>query len=152
LKEKVEDCDPCDKGYYCPYKGQSSSTLPLFAGYHGGDEDSHKIPNPYSCPQGFYCPEGSVDMVPCPDGSWTPDIGASSEGDCIPCQRGFFCTLTTMYTERSTNGFDAWRTGNQQFTIDELRDGTTGLTTVATYYGECLDGYICEEGAIDPEP
>lgn len=89
------------------------------------------IPNPYLCPQGFYCQEGTADAVPCPDGKWTSDKGAASQSDCIPCKRGFFCKFTTMYADVD---FKTWKSVNPSFTLAQL---IAGYSEISIYYGAC---------------
>jgi len=45
--------------------------------------------------------------------------------------------------------FLVFKSTNPSFTIAELK---VGFSKTATYYGKCLDGYICLEGSIKPAP
>lgn len=53
---------------------------------------------PVACPQGFYCPPGTVmgTEFPCPQGTVQPQIGASTEGDCLPCPSGYMSTTSIL--------------------------------------------------------
>lgn len=79
-------------------------------------------------------------MIPCDDGYWTVTTGATRKDDCIPCKRGFFCTLTTMY---NSNAFKEWRhslgisddTMKHSFTYDSiLAMGPVGSFVFTDYY------------------
>ncbi|KAL7981551.1 hypothetical protein Chor_005639 [Crotalus horridus] len=41
--------------------------------------------------EGFYCPEGSVAPIPCPDDTTGSHPGAKQKGDCLPCPPGRWC-------------------------------------------------------------
>ncbi|WAR28188.1 hypothetical protein MAR_013892, partial [Mya arenaria] len=41
------------------------------------------------CQQGHYCPEGTVNPLPCPQGNYNNMTG---QGDCNPCPAGYYCT------------------------------------------------------------
>lgn len=94
-------CTDCTQGYYCPFKGQTSATHKIVARYHGGGVAGHEIPDPYLCPVTAYCPEGSADAIPCPDGQWTPSRGYEELSQCMPCERGKFCRFETMFADAS---------------------------------------------------
>ena len=102
-------------------------------------------------------------MTPCPDGSWTTDRGASQENDCIPCPRGYFCKFSTMFADKSTNGFESFRNtadNYKDFLINDPNDFSTydaydvfaTFVSLSDYWGKCSDGYICEEGATSRTP
>lgn len=40
------------------------------------------------CPVGYYCPEGSVTPVGCPDGSYQDELGKTY---CKSCPAGYYC-------------------------------------------------------------
>ena len=50
------------------------------------------------------------------------------------------------------SNFKTWMTTHPDFDIAELTDGSTGFSTIATYYGDCEDGYICYEGSTVSDP
>lgn len=52
------------------------------------------------CIAGYYCPKGSYLITAtskpgkaCPVGTFNPDIGARSVGDCMDCPEGYMCTI-----------------------------------------------------------
>mmetsp|Transcript_32591 Transcript_32591/g.40401 ORF Transcript_32591/g.40401 Transcript_32591/m.40401 type:complete len:109 (+) Transcript_32591:415-741(+) len=107
----------------------SAASTPLLARYHGNGVGGHKIPNPYLCPVTAYCPEGSADATACPNGKWTPSVGAISAQDCIPCKRGYFCNFFSM---RSHSSFAAFKSAYPAFTMTQLENN---FASIATYYG-----------------
>ncbi|CDI84805.1 hypothetical protein, conserved [Eimeria praecox] len=42
------------------------------------------------CMPGYYCPEGSSSMIPCPVGTYNPDSAKGSPDDCLECPVGSF--------------------------------------------------------------
>ena len=43
------------------------------------------------CPQGTYCPEGSVTTSACPPGTYNPAIQIGQLEDCVNCTAGRYC-------------------------------------------------------------
>lgn len=65
---------------------------------------SSGLMTPYQtpCPMYFYCPLGTVDPTPCPDGTITLSPGAASISDCTPCPRGYYCLFGTYFTNQGS--------------------------------------------------
>ena len=40
------------------------------------------------CPPGYYCPEGTIQPVPCDVGTYQPNYGGET---CLPCPMGHYC-------------------------------------------------------------
>ncbi|XP_046718698.1 zonadhesin isoform X3 [Silurus meridionalis] len=89
---------PCNPGYYCSLKSVSPtphhnrSYADTVHGPNDEDEldDLARITGNF-CPQGHYCPIGSVQPLKCPPGTFLGRYGAVSESDCNPCVPGYFC-------------------------------------------------------------
>lgn len=58
-------CYVCPEGYFCPKPGTNPFDFP--------------------CIRGHYCPAGSHDPLPCPEGSYNNQERSTSISDCIPC-------------------------------------------------------------------
>ena len=43
------------------------------------------------CPEGYYCPTGTVDPEPCPKGRYSNSTGLQGEVDCVLCPGGYYC-------------------------------------------------------------
>lgn len=64
------------------------------------------------CFAGYYCKKNSYKHttgthankagLPCPVGTFNPDIGARSVGDCITCPEGYLCTVEAIDTDYAT--------------------------------------------------
>ena len=80
--------NPCSPGYYCRYGAQTTTPN------QGAQADV--------CPAGSYCPEGTADPVPCPEGSFSPTAGLHMESQCTNCTGGYYCNETgnTLLLER----------------------------------------------------
>nr|XP_057935999.1 SCO-spondin isoform X4 [Doryrhamphus excisus] len=81
------ECVTCPAGFYC-------------AGSMDDDDDRKKpgIQTPTLCPQGNYCPPGSQSGVafPCPAGTFSRQMGLSSEWGCEPCPPGTYCASSGL--------------------------------------------------------
>lgn len=70
----VSDCYPCPPGYVCGSIGQS---------------DPYVTP----CAPGYYCPVGTnfLTQIPCPGGTYNPNISGTDINSCLPCTSGNYC-------------------------------------------------------------
>lgn len=66
----------CDEGYYCP--GAATS------------------PQEFDCPVGHFCPNGTGLPQPCRNGTYAPTTNLKEEGECTPCDGGFYCNGTGL--------------------------------------------------------
>lgn len=48
------------------------------------------------CPEGYYCPVGTTNPVPCPKGMYSNSTGLQAELDCVLCPAGSYCEQTAM--------------------------------------------------------
>ena len=48
------------------------------------------------CPAGYYCPEGTADPIPCPEGTYSPTVGLHEVYQCLNCTGGSYCNETGM--------------------------------------------------------
>ncbi|CUE73353.1 membrane-associated protein, putative [Bodo saltans] len=69
-------CFDCHAGFYCP------------AGTAGQGAANQ-------CPSGSYCPAGSPFPTPCPAGTYSNDLQATSRASCVLCPEGYFCPSGT---------------------------------------------------------
>uniref|UniRef100_A0A8C8VT86 Predicted gene 9195 n=2 Tax=Peromyscus maniculatus bairdii TaxID=230844 RepID=A0A8C8VT86_PERMB len=98
----------CPQGFYCP----EGSLQPKACG-NGTFQPQEAQGSCEVCPMGFYCEASSTDLVtmalayasktisfpgshsatarPCPQGTFGPRPGATTELDCEPCPAGMFC-------------------------------------------------------------
>ena len=75
--------DPsCDPGYYCKSKAiEKTPTKDLSADNLFGP-----------CEGGYYCPKGVSAPLPCPPGTFSPNLKLSAVGQCSPCTAGSYCS------------------------------------------------------------
>ncbi|CEM37955.1 unnamed protein product [Vitrella brassicaformis CCMP3155] len=81
---------PCEAGYVC-FKGVGPSPRP---GLNISDNEQFGVIGiQYGglCPSGHYCPEGTIEPVPCEPGTGRFQPGASKREDCIKCPAGSYC-------------------------------------------------------------
>ncbi|XP_074158322.1 uncharacterized protein LOC141562243 [Sminthopsis crassicaudata] len=107
-------CQSCPMGRYCPREGSWQPGGLCSAGYYceGGaiwpiPKRTAAFPLNGPCPKGHYCPEGTLTPLPCPKGTLRNTTGGSSEGSCLPCPAGFFCSAPGLSspTGSCTTGF-----------------------------------------------
>jgi len=78
---KPSDCSICTSGQYCDEEGMSDTK---------------------ECPQGYYCPLGTIIPEPCPEGSYGATTGLTDSKSCTPCPSGYYCgkrSLTSPETQ-----------------------------------------------------
>lgn len=78
---------PCDKGYYCPSGSSAATEMPCPVGKyrsltHGAEPSDCQLcvsghycstiglDDPVDCPLGYYCPLGTIEPEPCPEGTY----------------------------------------------------------------------------------
>ena len=98
----VDQCKPCQAGYYCDSEHLTNVTDQCSAGYycvHGVDRpdpdgdnatscsyyDSRQTGYGGQCPVGHYCVEGTVQPEPCAAGTYAASEGMDA---CLPCEPG----------------------------------------------------------------
>jgi len=100
-------CKPCPAGTWTNLTGQISCsfTCPLGTYSLSGSKNASAC---FSCPAGYYCPEGVLTSCPagsyssltnqisistcqsCPQGMYSA-AGSTSASDCKPCEAGYYC-------------------------------------------------------------
>ncbi|XP_076833089.1 uncharacterized protein LOC143478045 [Brachyhypopomus gauderio] len=122
-----ENCEPCPPGYCCQGDG---------------------VVEPDPCPQGFYCPLGTVmgTEFPCPQGTVRPLPGAFSEEDCLPCPSGMFCASPGLSepTGLCQDGFYC--------PPGAISPNATGQTMESVSNNICPPGHYCPVGMGYPLP
>jgi len=93
--EGSDECYPCPAGKYCDELGINSDVLKLKdckQGYLCIEGATKPSPTDGTtgkmCDPGYYCPTGTVEMIPCPGGSYEPRSGSYQ---CQPCPAGYYC-------------------------------------------------------------
>ncbi|XP_061734344.1 neurogenic locus notch homolog protein 3-like [Nerophis ophidion] len=94
--------DLCPVGHYCPVGSASPTRCPDGTSTNTtGAETCHECPSGsyclsgegiQHCPLGHYCLGGGVDgILPCPPGTYNPQLGLSQVEQCRICPAGFYC-------------------------------------------------------------
>ncbi|XP_032305021.1 zonadhesin-like isoform X2 [Coturnix japonica] len=89
------ECLPCPGGTFCASAGLVSPSGPCMPGFYCTLKA--RVPNPANdatgglCPAGHYCPAGSNEPQPCPNGMFLPQFGMAYHNACLPCPGGKFC-------------------------------------------------------------
>ena len=84
----------CTLGQYCSQDELAAPEGDCTAGYYcpGGATS----PQQNDCPTGHYCPLGTGNPVPCRNGTYGPTTRLTSDGECYPCDGGFYCNGTGL--------------------------------------------------------
>ena len=68
------------------------------AGFYctGAAEKSNPVSEAYGdrCPVGHFCPVNTSSPVPCPAGTYQPEVQMTNDSACLPCAPGMFCNQT----------------------------------------------------------
>ena len=146
----------CAPGFYCPGSAYIDTRTPS------------TYPNNFTCPAGYYCPEGSDSPVACPAGQFTQIPG---QFECDLCPAGFYCVGDRTNVEPidcppghycPSGTFEPFRCPNGTFTYenetnleidDECRPCPAGQYCRHGFVsGECSAGYYCLAGSEDYTP
>lgn len=97
---------PCPAGRYSSSFGQSYLADCSFtpAGYYSIEASSKPTG---LCNPGYYCPLASTSpiQIPCPERTYLPEFGGSSESDCSLCIAGGFCPSGTSTPSVCPQGY-----------------------------------------------
>jgi hypothetical protein len=85
------DCQQCSGGMYCDQVGLSLPAGSCQAGYfclYGANSSTPSQPNNADiCPEGFYCPSGTVSPQSCPPGTFNPITTTYLMCNIVKCSR-----------------------------------------------------------------
>ena len=168
--EKVEDCDACEAGYYCPVNGTDLVSYPCVAGYYcpTGTSNPTSFEN-LRCPTGSYCPIGSSSPRPCEAGTYQNEIGQSECKNCsqgyycevntttpVDCPPGYYCPSMTRYPTEFACPNGTYSNSTNLGAISECQQCTPGMYCGTTALLEptsvCSAGYFCGMGASVAQP
>ncbi len=98
----------CSPGHYCPEgsvsKTQASCPIGTYRSLTRGSQPSHcsicpsgsfcnqpAMSQPTTCPAGYYCPLGTINPEPCPEGTYSGNVGLTDSKSCTTCPSGYYC-------------------------------------------------------------
>ena len=89
--QSAGDCSSCPHGYVCT--ATATVALDAYVCSAGsfcpsGLATTGAAP---SCAKGYHCPVGSVEQIPCSEGTYQPEAGKST---CLPCTAGNYCPFS----------------------------------------------------------
>jgi len=102
------------------------------------------------CPAGYYCPQGSINPIPCVVGTYNPNSSTSGQDACLNCSQGKYCDEVGLTYEKGicSKGYFC-KSGSPSKTP------AINLTVSQNFidsYGMCPRGHYCPEGTSSPEP
>ncbi len=134
------DCAPCPGGYYCDGIGRTEPAGVCDAGFYCREKAYTSAPPDTDsggiCTVGGYCPPGSAFPQACNPGEYSPNLGAKTKYDCVPCDPGYFCAGSSSEGARSECAAGYYCTGG---------------SSVPTQHDTPV-GHYSEAGAFKPEP
>nr|XP_054760934.1 uncharacterized protein LOC129267226 [Lytechinus pictus] len=124
------ECFTCPQGFYCA--------------------DGERL---LACPRGHYCPEGtgSNGSIPCPRGTYNPDLGLASVDQCQPCAPGYYCTQLGAYTFGIANA-SAGPCDPGYFCQSGVNISNPDGETNSGIGGPCPKGFFCPQQTSVPQP
>ncbi|XP_053729819.1 SCO-spondin isoform X1 [Synchiropus splendidus] len=161
----ISGCEPCPPGSYCASFGLAAPTGACSPGYLCLLRSLSSQPGDGAtggrCAAGWYCPQGTSYMVPCPAGTFSSVAGAVNLEACQlclpghycaedglsspsgPCKPGFFCTVG------SPTATPLWN-----ISVDgTCPSSNSGVPTLGRYHGDvCPAGHFCPGGSEKPSP
>ena len=136
----VSQCTLCSAGMFCPLHGHTSPSGPCHEGYYCLYGANSSTPNQGTtanvCPEGHYCPTGTVAPINCPRGAFNPLTMATALSDCQNCPGGKYCNASGLLQP----------TGN----CDEGYFCPEGSTNSSSYL--CSTGHYCPASSGSPTP
>ncbi|TSQ58043.1 Sodium channel subunit beta-3 [Bagarius yarrelli] len=167
---ELSACLPCPAGFSCSSRGLTAPSHVCHAGYYCPEGQNSSQPAQYMCSPGQMCPPGSATPIYCAPGSYQ---SLYTQEECLLCSPGFFCeasgTTTPVpcplghYCPAGTkSGYEfpcPVGTYSNELGISGvgkciscpsgLYCGSLGLSTPT---GNCSPGYLCIQGASQPQP
>ena len=157
----IDNCTECPSGYYCQDRGLSAPTGMCNAGHicYGGATANDPVYNDDpsgnktiitwgdTCHEGFYCPQGTALMIPCPAGTYNPYRSGQSESQaCTSCDPGKYCSGTNLTAVSGDCDPGYYCLGGAY--IPDPIDNVTG--NICPLYHYCSGGtdvaQLCEQG------
>ncbi|CAG5113760.1 Oidioi.mRNA.OKI2018_I69.chr2.g7850.t1.cds [Oikopleura dioica] len=144
------DCEICEQGWICTGVGLiDTEETPCYAGYYCPERQNNAAGRleaqngkAHPCEEHEYCPTGSFEGIPCPDGTYRNNTGdwfGYDEASCQPCDPGKYCIEDDRLIECEAGYICSWGA-----TKPDPEDGDTGYI--------CPKGHYCPAGALRPEP
>ena len=164
-------CLPCPPGYFCSSSGLPSPSGGCSEGYFcsGGTVDAKPVDSTGGiCPPGTFCNGTNAEPFTCREGTFT---NTSGNAKCMLCPAGHFCLPSNPATPKlcPPGNFCPQGTGSD---LRQCPPGTLNPTTgaesvqgcelcpagkfcgsfgLAHPTGDCEGGFLCEDGAFDPQ-
>jgi len=125
---------PCTTNYYCSGgKGVEDGLCGPGAYCLSGDSDRYAR----ACPAGSYCNGTTLGVQPCPQGTFSDLINATSIEECLPCPGGMYCNRTASVSSWAMPCPAGWY----------CPEGT-----VSPWSHQCTLGHYCPGGTSAPVP
>ena len=123
--QNESNCLLCTAGSYCSAYGMPLPDDLCDAGWYCPEGMTTPQPPSYQCLAGHKCPRGSPDQMPCPSGSYQPNVG---EAACLECPSGMYC--------------------DQNEAISELQSGVAAPSHGVVTPKDCPAGFYCPNGTM----
>lgn len=81
--------EPCPGGTYTDVRGtkQRADCKPCEEGYYCPQGSPEMV----ACPLGFYCPDSVAKPIPCDEGTFGEQLFLTDADECTPCTKGYYC-------------------------------------------------------------
>merc|ERR1711871_964337 len=163
--ESEDACTKCDAGKFCNAEGLKAPEAECSAGWYCPVGSNSSQPDGRKCPVGHYCGGGSSDPTPCPTGTYSNQLGLSTQGQCTGCPAGSYCEgvgksaptgvcLAGWYCTGSASTPTQHETLAGYFTLngsssaEPCSSGTYQPHRRSSSCMNCPQGYYCNETAL----
>ncbi|KAL8270980.1 hypothetical protein Esti_005101 [Eimeria stiedai] len=130
--------EECPLGKFCASKGLKEPSGDCHEGFFCGGGATEPASAQNACAPGHYCPRGTEELRPCPQGTFLSASGAWNEDQCQACPPGRFCALPGLAAPSGVCSIGFFCTSKS--------------TSPGDAASICPEGKYCPEGTGDPIP
>ena len=143
----ADECVPCPPSMYCANEGLSYPSGLCSSGFFCVLGASTPQPTDGMtgdvCPTGHYCPEGSEQGLPCPEGTFNNVNGIANSSQCAECLPGSYCSTPGLSLPTALCSAGVFCTGGA--VVPTPANISEGVSV-------CPTGSYCVEGSSNPQP
>eukprot|EP01022_Parablepharisma_sp_SALTPOND_P023128 TRINITY_DN47_c0_g6_i1.p1 TRINITY_DN47_c0_g6~~TRINITY_DN47_c0_g6_i1.p1 ORF type:complete len:4331 (-),score=484.04 TRINITY_DN47_c0_g6_i1:2741-15733(-) len=151
LNSHESQCTPCDDGYYCDAPAATDKKGTCSEGFYCKKAVGAVIgfitaePEDHQCPEGYKCPAGTLDKIPCPNNQYQDIIGQATCKDCPP---GYWCDPDEKHRCRPDLELKSFYCTGGKRAYELCADGKYNVQEGSSTIDDCLK---CPAGKYCPQ-